>query len=54
VNLTALGEPVGATILGAILPGIRQIPPAITLIGGAIILVGVFVAAGGARQRTVR
>jgi drug/metabolite transporter (DMT)-like permease len=54
VNLTTLGEPVGATILGAMLPGIRQIPPVITLVGGAIILIGVFVAAGGARQRTVR
>src|SRR5438874_7049996 len=31
VNLTAHGEPVGATILGEILPGIRKIPPAITL-----------------------
>ena len=51
VNLTALGEPVGATILGAILPGIRQIPPAITLVGGGIILVGVFVAAGGSGHR---
>lgn len=44
VNLTVLGEPIGATLLGAILPGIRQIPPAITLVGGAIMLVGVFIA----------
>lgn len=44
VNLTTLGEPVGATILGAMLPGIRQIPPPITLVGGAIILTGVFIA----------
>lgn len=54
VNLTALGEPVGATILGAVLPGIRQIPPVITLVGGAIILVGVWIAAGGVRQRSGR
>ena len=47
VDLTGLGEPVWATILGAILPGIRQVPPVITFIGGAIILTGVFVAAAG-------
>jgi len=45
VNLVTLGEPVGATLLGAILPGIRQVPSSITLIGGAIVLAGVFVAA---------
>lgn len=40
VNLTMLGEPVGATILGAILPGIREIPKWTTLLGGAIIFAG--------------
>lgn len=45
VNLTALGEPVGATLLAAFLPGIRQIPPVLTLVGGAIVLTGVVIAA---------
>jgi drug/metabolite transporter (DMT)-like permease len=45
VNLTALGEPVGATLLAAFLPGIRQIPPVLTLVGGAIVLTGVLIAA---------
>jgi len=54
VNLTTLGEPVGATILGAILPGIREIPPVITLGGGAIILVGVFIAAAGNSHRSTK
>ena len=45
VNLTVLGEPVGATLLGALLPSIRQIPSAITLVGGAVVLAGVIVAA---------
>lgn len=45
VNLVTLGEPVGATLLAAIIPGIRQIPSAVTLIGGAIVLAGVTVAA---------
>ncbi|MFN2636122.1 MAG: DMT family transporter [Gemmatimonadaceae bacterium] len=45
VNLTVLGEPVGATILGALIPSIRQIPSLITAVGGAIVLTGVIVAA---------
>jgi len=52
VNLTVLGEPIGATLLGAVLPGIRQIPPAITLVGGAIMLTGVFMAVRDTRARS--
>jgi drug/metabolite transporter (DMT)-like permease len=50
VNLTVLGEPVGATLLGALIPSIRQIPTVNTLVGGAIVLGGVLVAAGGSRR----
>ena len=52
VNLTVLGEPVGATLLGALLPGIRQIPSLTTLVGGAIVLGGVVIAADGASRRS--
>ena len=52
VNLTVLGEPVGATLLGAIIPSIRQIPPISTLVGGAIVLAGVIIAAGGGTRRS--
>jgi drug/metabolite transporter (DMT)-like permease len=45
VNLTVLGEPVGATILGAFIPAIRQIPTIATLVGGGIVLTGVVIAA---------
>jgi len=45
VNLVTLGEPVGATLLGALIPGIRQIPSAVTLIGGVVVLTGVTIAA---------
>ncbi len=41
VSLTVLGEPVGATILAALIPGIGEIPSVITLLGGAIILAGI-------------
>ena len=43
VNLTMLGEPVGATLLAAILPGIHEIPKWTTLAGGAVILIGFIV-----------
>ncbi|HEX2600665.1 MAG TPA: DMT family transporter [Gemmatimonadaceae bacterium] len=49
VNLIVLGEPIGATILGAVIPAIRQIPSAATLIGGAVVLTGVVIAAGSQR-----
>ena len=43
VNLTLLGEPVGATLLAAFLPGIRELPGMATLIGGLLILAGIYV-----------
>lgn len=52
VNLTVLGEPVGATLLGALIPSIRQIPTINTLIGGAVVLGGVLVAVWGGPRRT--
>jgi drug/metabolite transporter (DMT)-like permease len=45
VNLTLLGEPVGATLLAATLPGIHELPSIATLIGGALILLGIYVTA---------
>jgi hypothetical protein len=45
VNLTTLGEPIGATILAALLPGIAEVPGLGTVAGGALVLVGVVLAA---------
>jgi drug/metabolite transporter (DMT)-like permease len=45
VNLLVLGEPIGATLIGALLPQIAQIPPVSTMVGGAIVLAGLIVAA---------
>jgi drug/metabolite transporter (DMT)-like permease len=39
-----LGEPVGATLLAALLPGIRERPTMLTLVGGAIVLAGIVLA----------
>ena len=44
VNLTTLGEPIGATILAALLPGIDEVPGAGTIVGGGLVLVGVLLA----------
>ncbi len=51
VNLTVLTEPIGATLIGAVLPGIREIPPLSTLAGGAVILAGVVLTVVGERPR---
>lgn len=51
VNLTVLTEPVGATLIGASLPGIREIPPSSTLGGGLVILAGVVLTVVGERPR---
>jgi drug/metabolite transporter (DMT)-like permease len=45
VNLTVLGEPVGATLLAALLPGIAEVPGPATIVGGALVLTGAILAA---------
>ena len=43
VNLTLLGEPVGATLLAWVLPGIRETPPLAAVAGGVMILSGIVI-----------
>jgi drug/metabolite transporter (DMT)-like permease len=50
VNVALLGESVGATLLAAALPGIREVPPLSTLAGGALILAGIVVTSKPARR----
>jgi drug/metabolite transporter (DMT)-like permease len=45
VNLTLLGEPVGATVLAAMIPGIRELPSPATLVGGTVVLAGILLTA---------
>ncbi len=45
VNLTTLGEPIGATLLAAVLPGIAETPGIGTIVGGALVLAGVLATA---------
>lgn len=48
-NVVLLGEPIFATLLAAFLPGIRERPTLLTLVGGVVVLVGVVLAE---RRRT--
>jgi drug/metabolite transporter (DMT)-like permease len=50
VNLTVLGEPVGATLLAWVIPSIGEPPTAMVLVGGAAVLAGAILAAVG-RER---
>jgi len=43
VNLTLLGEPVGATLIAWVLPGIAETPPLATVAGGVLILSGILI-----------
>jgi drug/metabolite transporter (DMT)-like permease len=44
VNLTVLGEPIGATLLAAVLPFIGEVPSVGTILCGAVVLGGVVIA----------
>ncbi|WKW12443.1 DMT family transporter [Pseudogemmatithrix spongiicola] len=45
VSVALLAEPVGAALIAALLPGIRELPTPSTLLGGTILLVGLAVSA---------
>ncbi len=49
VNIVLLGEPIGATLLAAMMPGIREQPGVYTLVGGALVLGGILTAERRAR-----
>jgi drug/metabolite transporter (DMT)-like permease len=44
VNIVLLGEPIGATLIATMLPGIRERPTGFTLLGGAFVLGGILLA----------
>ena len=45
VNLTVLGEPIGATVLAVLIPSIHELPTPVTIIGGSLTLAGIGIAA---------
>lgn len=51
-NLAILGEPVGATLIAWLLPGIREVPGIQTIVGGAVLLTGILLGAMRPQRRT--
>ena len=49
VNLVLLGEPIGATLIAAALPSIHELPSFATLLGGLLLLAGIYLAMRAAR-----
>jgi drug/metabolite transporter (DMT)-like permease len=47
VSLAVLAEPVGATLLAAVIPGIAEVPGPWTMVGGVVVLVGLGVGVRG-------
>ncbi len=41
VNVAALGEPVGASLIAWLVPAIHEVPPVSAVIGGVLVLVGI-------------
>jgi len=46
VNVAALGEPVGATLLAWIIPAIHEVPRPLALGGGVLVLIGIGMSLG--------
>jgi len=41
VNVAALGEPVGASVIAWLVPSIHEVPPPAALLGGILVLLGI-------------
>lgn len=50
VNVAALGEPVGATILAWLIPSLHEVPAPLALLGGVVTLGGIGLALGAGRE----
>src|SRR5881409_3422417 len=46
VNVAALGEPVGASLIAWLVPAIHEVPPLVALIGGILVLLGIAMSLG--------
>jgi len=52
VSIVLLGEPIGATLLAALIPGIRERPSLATVLGGVLVLAGILLAERKSRAST--
>ena len=46
VNVAALGEPVGASLIAWLVPAIHEVPPVSAVIGGILVLIGIGLSVG--------
>src|SRR5205823_2785763 len=46
VNVAALGEPVGASLIAWLIPSIHEVPGATALVGGVLVLAGIGISLG--------
>jgi len=46
VNVAALGEPVGASVIAWLVPAIHEVPSVTTVVGGVLVLVGIGLSLG--------
>ena len=49
VNVAALGEPVGASVIAWLVPAIHEVPRPATVVGGILVLLGIAMALGAER-----
>ena len=57
VNVAALGEPVGASLIAWLVPAIHEVPPLSAVVGGILVLLGIGLSVspnGGARKPAAR
>ncbi|HVH68552.1 MAG TPA: DMT family transporter [Gemmatimonadales bacterium] len=50
VNVAALGEPVGASILAWLIPAIHEVPHPSAILGGALVLLGIALSLGAGKR----
>jgi drug/metabolite transporter (DMT)-like permease len=53
VNVAALGEPVGATLLAWVIPAIGEVPSGTTLVGGVLVVLGIALSLRSGEQGAV-
>ncbi|MCX6666939.1 MAG: DMT family transporter [Euryarchaeota archaeon] len=52
-SVSLLGEPIGSTLLAFAIPGISQIPSQYTILGGGIILAGIYLTARNTSKKDI-
>src|SRR5213078_532239 len=53
VNVAALGEPVGASVIAWLVPSIHEVPQPSVVVGGCLVLLGIAMALGAERGDAV-